>query len=170
MARSRVDVICRELRSKDREPLSRLLRECGAFSDDEVRVALELIDEGLAPDGDPDYRFVVAEHPSEGPQGYTCFGPTPLTDGVFDLYWIAVDPRAQGRGVGKLLLSAAESEVRASGGRMILIETASKPEYASTRAFYDGAGYSLIARIPDFYRIGDDKLIYRRLTERPTTP
>jgi ribosomal protein S18 acetylase RimI-like enzyme len=82
--------------------------------------------------------------------------------GIYDLYWIVVDPKAQGAGVGQALLRAAEAAAAAAGGRKLLIETASKPEYAATRAFYDRAGYAVAARVRDFYRVGDDKLIYER--------
>jgi ribosomal protein S18 acetylase RimI-like enzyme len=163
----------RELRAADREPLAALLRATAAFTDEEIGVALELIDEGLAAGTEQpeDYRFFVAELAERGASGapgparvvgYVCYGRTPLSDGVFDVYWIAVDPKSQGRGVGQALLRAVEGDVRRLGGRTILIETGGKPSYAPTRAFYDRAGYVEIARIPDFFRVGDDKVIYSR--------
>lgn len=138
----------------------RILRDTGAFTEEELAVALELIDLGLS-DDPQGYRFVVAARGDEV-LGYACYGQTPLTDGVYDLYWIAVAPSAQGGGVGRALLEAAERQAGELGGRMMLIETASKPSYASTRAFYLETGYREIARIPDFYRLGDDKVIYQR--------
>jgi ribosomal protein S18 acetylase RimI-like enzyme len=98
--------------------------------------------------------------------GYACFGATPLTQGTFDLYWIAVDPVLHGAGVGRALMRAVEDAVRGEGGRLLLIETASKPSYAKTRAFYIAWRCEEVARIKDFYAVGDDKVIYaRRLTE-----
>lgn len=94
--------------------------------------------------------------------GYVCFGHTPCTEGTYDLYWIATDPALQGRGVGRTLERAVEEEVRARRGRMVLIETASKDSYAATRAFYDRAGYCEVARVPDFYAPGDDRVIYAK--------
>lgn len=175
----------RELRAADRAPLAALLRATAAFTDEEVGVALELIDEGIAVGTaqSDDYRFFVAELDESAAGGatrasgasgaggagtavrvvgYVCFGRTPLSDGVFDVYWIAVDPQLQGRGTGRALLGAVEAEVRRLGGRTILIETGGKASYAPTRAFYDRAGYVEIARIPDFFRVGDDKVIYSR--------
>jgi len=152
----------RELRATDRAPIAAILHATGAFTDEEVGVALELVDEGLVDATTADaYRFVVAELDGRV-VGYACFGLTPLTDGVFDVYWIAVDPACQGRGVGKALLRAVEAEVTRRHGRTILIETGGKPSYAATRTFYDRAGYREIARIPDFFRIGDDKVVYAR--------
>ena len=100
--------------------------------------------------------------------GYACFGATPLTQGTYDLYWIAVDPKLHGAGVGRALMRATEDAVRAEGGRLLLIETASKPSYDKTRAFYLAWGCSEVARVPDFYAIGDDKVIYARTLARTT--
>ena len=159
----------RPLRRADREPLRELLQATGAFHEEELAVALELIDLGLQPGGGG-YRFLVAEEQAADQAGavlgYACWGETPMARGVFDLYWIAVDPRSQQHGVGRRLLAAAEADVRASGGRMLLIETGGKPSYAPQRAFYLACGYTEIARVPDFYRPGDDKLIYCRRFER----
>ena len=156
---SRPHLRVRALRADDRTALLQLLRRTGAFSDDEVAVALELIDIGERPEPDG-YRFLVAEVEDGRVAGYACWGLTPLTDGVYDLYWIAVEAQLHGRGIGRAILDAVEQRVRAGGGRMVLIETASKPEYAATRAFYAATGYVEVARVPDFYRVGDDKIIY----------
>ena len=136
-----------------------MLRECGAFREDEIAVALELVDAGLGPQGADPYLFLVAVDGGR-PVGYACYGRTPMTDGVYDLYWIVVDPRAQRTGVGRRLLAGACDDVRARAGRMVVIETAGKPEYASQRAFYERSGCELLARYPDFYTEGDDKLVY----------
>jgi ribosomal protein S18 acetylase RimI-like enzyme len=58
-------------------------------------------------------------------------------------------------------MRAAEAAVQAAGGRQVLVETASKPSYAATRAFYERIGYREVARVPDFYAVGDDKVVYR---------
>jgi ribosomal protein S18 acetylase RimI-like enzyme len=166
-ARSNAPVNVRELRPSDRVPLTELLRATGAFDEHEIAIALELIDRGLAPDN-IDYFFKVAEDETNRVVGYACYGLAPLTDGVYDLYWIAVHPKSQGKKVGRLLIRAVEQAVREIGGRMLLIETASKVEYQPTRAFYERSGYHEIARIPDFYRLGDDKIIYRKVFDTKT--
>jgi ribosomal protein S18 acetylase RimI-like enzyme len=83
-----------------------------------------------------------------------------MTEGVYDLYWIAVDPKRQGQGFGQMLLRFVENEVRRQSGRMLLIETSSKRSYAPTIRFYQQAGYREISRIKDFYRIEDDKVVF----------
>ena len=155
--RSDAPVRWRDLAPGDRGPIERILRATGAFDDAEVDVALELVDSPR----DVGYRFVVAEVDG-AVAGYACFGATPCTVGTWDLYWIAVDPARQGLGLGRQILGAVEDAVRQEGGRLLVIETASKPEYAATRAFYERCGLELAARIQDFYARGDDKLVYCR--------
>jgi Acetyltransferases len=94
--------------------------------------------------------------------GYVCFGPTPKTEGVWDLYWIAVDPKRQGQGCGGMLLQFVENQIRARHGRMLLIETSSKPSYRPTVRFYESNGYLEITRIKDFYRVKDDKAVFSK--------
>lgn len=83
-----------------------------------------------------------------------------MTSGTYDLYWIAVDPSAQGLGVGQALLCEVESQVKAAQGRMVLIETSSRSDYGATQKFYARSGYALEVQLRDFYTPGDDKLIY----------
>ena len=148
----------------DRERILAILVATGRFTQEEVECAIELVDIGITQPEKMDYFIHVADDgdaPGDAEaEGYVCFGPTPLTDGVYDLYWIAVDPRRQGQGFGKLLLRFVENEVRSRNGRMLLIETSSKETYGSTIHFYESNGYEEISRIKDFYRVEDDKIVF----------
>lgn len=152
----------RPAHSADRQRILDILTATARFTSREIGWAMELVD--LVFDGRREYEIHVLEEPDSGPsravQGYVCFGPTPKSQGVFDLYWIAVDPRRQGQGYGQLLLRFVENEVRRQNGRMLLIETSSKQSNASTLRFYQRAGYDEISRIKDFYRIEDDKVVF----------
>ena len=148
----------RPITAADRSPIHDLLKATGAFEEGEIIVAIELVDAAIR--RSDDYTIIVAEADGGPVVGYACYGRTPMCDGVYDLYWIAVSPGSQHCGIGRALLNTVERDVAASGGRMLLIETASKPSYAGTRAFYEGLGYKETARIPDFYKVGDDKIIY----------
>lgn len=155
----------RPLRPGDRARVGEMVASTGNFSAEELETALELVDEALA-DGDASgYLFVMLEDGAESTprvQGYACYGPTPLTVGVYDLYWIVVDRAAHGRGYGRRLLELVESDVRARRGRKLLIETSSQDSYAGTIRFYERGGYELAARIKDFYKVGDDKLVFSK--------
>ena len=149
----------RSASAEDRDRIHEILVSTAVFSQEEIDVAMELVDAFLQAT-DKDYIVDVVEDDSAAVQGYVCFGPTPLTDGVFDLYWIAVDPKQQGHGFGQILVRYVENEVRRRNGRMLLIETSSKEMYGPTVRFYERSGYDEISRIKDFYRIADDKVVF----------
>lgn len=154
------------LRPAHRKALADLLRIVEVFREDEAAVALELIDAVLHRPHHPDYTFLVAEADGET-AGYACWGPTPCTQGTFDLYWIAVHPRFQGRGIARNLLQAAEEDMAARGGRLSVIETSSLPRYEPARRFYRRAGYEEAARLPDFYAPHDHKVVFLKRLSRP---
>jgi len=148
----------RVAREADLFPLREILSACGNFKPFEIEVAIELVRANL--DGSADYMVEVAVDENDRVLGYICYGLDSMTDGTFNLYWIAVHPRSQGKGIGRLLLEHLERRVLELGGRMIVIETSSTERYKSTQNFYLKAGYTLVARIPNYYEMGDDKLIY----------
>jgi ribosomal protein S18 acetylase RimI-like enzyme len=152
----------RSMTPSDRGAVLDLIRETGFFRPDEVKVAEELIDITLGHPDQRDYDIVVVEDDDGTVVGYMTWGPTPLTIGTYDLYWMAVSPRAQGRGHGKALVRWLEGRVAELGGRLIVIETSSTQNYEPTRKFYLGLGYRETARIPDFYQSGDDRVIYTK--------
>jgi aminoglycoside 6'-N-acetyltransferase I len=156
-ANALIEIRC--LQPADKEPLHRILVETGVFTEPEVAVALELLDHALGHPGQHDYVIRVAA--SEGVvKGYYCTGHRPMTDGTFDLYWIAVDPQAHAGGIGSALLAHAEEQVRSEHGRLLIAETSSKPSYAATHRFYERNRYQVLARLKDFYRVGDDLIVY----------
>jgi ribosomal protein S18 acetylase RimI-like enzyme len=160
-------LMIRPLRRDDRPSLERILRQTQVFLEMEVQCALELIDVYLNNADQKDYLLACAVDETDQPAGYVCYGPTPLTAGTYDLYWIAVDPTWHGRGVGSLLMKYVEQQVcdttpHAEPARLLLIETSSLPRYESARQLYYRHHYSEVARIPDFYADGDDRVIYTK--------
>lgn len=148
--------VLRHLTPADRERIEEITRAVGVFRADEVPVALEVFDGAVG--GSPDYLALGAELDGRL-VGWICWGPTPCTLATFDLYWMAVDPAVQGAGVGSALVT--EMERRLAGiARLVVVETAGRPDYASTRAFYQARGYRAAAVIPDFYAPGDDQVVY----------
>jgi ribosomal protein S18 acetylase RimI-like enzyme len=134
----------------------------GIFNPAEQDCVLELWNEYLHRQEASGYEFLVCGQNGERAQGYVCFGPHALTEGTYDLYWIAVNPAAQGQGVGRALLAQVEAEVRARGGRLLLIETSSLAAYDAARRLYASAGLGLEATVRDFYAPGDDLLIFAK--------
>lgn len=149
----------RELKTSDLPELHRILIDTAAFTAAEVECAMELLEIVLKDETQKDYIVAVAENEGRV-AGYVLWGPVPLTEGTYDIYWIATDPSVQGKGLGRQLLFHAEDCARTQGGRLVCLETSSQGSYERTRRFYDQAGYVEESRIRDFYRIGDDRITY----------
>jgi len=156
-----------EVTPEDRQAIGRLVRATRFFSEEEIGIAVELVEERLAKGDASGYFFLFTE---EGNRliGYACFGPIPGTEHSFDLYWIAVDPGEQGRGVGRKLMAMSEMIIARRGGMRVYADTSSRPQYEPTRAFYLSCGYVQEAFLADFYSPGDGKVIFvKPLSARP---
>ncbi len=144
------------------QAIYQIAARAGVFNAEEVQCVAEIWEEylrlGIEASG---YTF-FAEKEGERVLGFVCVGPRSLTDRVYDLYWIAVDPAAQRLGVGRRLLEQAEACVRQKGGRILVIETSGTPKYAAARAFYLAMGYRHEATLRDLYADGDDLWIFTK--------
>ncbi len=143
-----------------------LAEATGFFRPEEVAVAVELVDERLARGEASGYRFLFVDAGGEL-AGYACYGPIPLTATSYDLYWIAVEPGRQGRGLGRALLAETERRIARAGGGRLYVDTSSRPDYLPTRTFYEHCGYGLAARLDDFYAPGDGKAVYCKALASP---
>ena len=144
----------------DGSAIHSIAARAGVFSQEEVECVRTLWEEYLTEGPEIcGYHFIIYRD-GERVLGFACYGRRDLTEGVFDLYWIAVDPIARCNGVGRKLLTACEEAARAAGGRMLIAETSGTPLYESTRKFYWSMGYENEAIIKDFYTIGDDLMIF----------
>ena len=150
----------RPIDSKDRDMLTQIVKSVGNFNEEEIKVAIELIDDAISEYSSGDYIACVLEDEKGEVQGYGCYGLTPLTESTYDLYWMAVNPAVQGNGYGRSIIRFIEQDVRERGGRLLVLETSSQENYARTRQIYEKNGYELVTRIRDFYKKDDDKLIY----------
>lgn len=146
---------------RDPQRVRRLAESTGFFNRFEVAVAEELVIERIAKGPASGYHFVFLEVNGHL-AGYTCYGPVPMTASAFDLYWIAVSPEFQGRGLGRLLLDETERLVRLAGGTRLYADTSGRAQYARTRAFYERVGFQVEAVLEGFYAPGDAKVIYSK--------
>jgi D-alanine-D-alanine ligase-like ATP-grasp enzyme/ribosomal protein S18 acetylase RimI-like enzyme len=152
----------------DRDAILSFTEATGFFRTGELDVAAEVLDDALAGGPDGHYQSFVAV--SDGkPVGWVCYGPTPCTEGTYDIYWIVVDPQVQSRGIGRRLMSHAEGLIKEGGGRLVVLETSGSERYARTCGFYVKAGYRQAARAADFYGPGDDKLVYLKRVDEAKT-
>jgi ribosomal protein S18 acetylase RimI-like enzyme len=158
----------RPLLRPDREPVLDLLRVTGNFTGAELEIAAELMDVVLGQPAQRDYHAFVdatGNGSDVAVAGFLLIGPTPATVGTWDLYWMAVHPRHYGTGIAQHLDSFAERFVRAQGGYWLIAETSSQAGYERVRAFYRKQQYDILARIPDYYMLDDDLIVFgKRLT------
>ena len=138
-----------------------LVAGTGFFNAAEVEVAADLVTERLTKGIRSGYHFVLAERGSTL-VAYACYGPIEGTQGSFDLYWIAVAPEEQRRGLGAQVYARAEAAMRKAGAKHVYADTSSSDRYAGTRGFYQRMGFHEEARLADFYGPGDGKIIYMK--------
>jgi ribosomal protein S18 acetylase RimI-like enzyme len=151
----------------DLPTLTRIAENAGVFSADELRAMREMLQAFFDPGPDDDHEFVIYRNGTpESVAGFVCFGPTPFTDRVWDLYWICVDRTQQGTGIGSQLLQYVEEQLRARGARALYLETSDSPAYAPARRLYEYHGYERVAYLKDFYACGEGKVIYCKVLQR----
>lgn len=139
--------------------IKEIVSSTGFFREDEIAVAVELVEERLAKGEASGYEFIFAEINGET-VAYSCFGLIACTLHSYDLYWIATHKNFMYKGIGRELLRETENAIWNAGGIGIYVETSSKDQYAPTRAFYVNNGYTLRVQLEDYYDSGDDKCIY----------
>lgn len=148
-----------QVTQEDVKAIRQMVQSAGVFSKEEIDVAEELALDAAALGAESHYRFIFAEIEEEM-AGYTCFGRIPLTDERYDLYWIVTDKAALRNGIATELMKRTREAVKAIGGKAIYAETSSRAIYTPAQKFYLKNGFTLAARVKDFYSNGDDKLLY----------
>ncbi len=139
----------------DTPALVALTEGTGVFKPHDIETLREVLDDYHAESQAEGHRCVTFEE-SGRPIGFAYYAPAPLTDRTWHLWWIAVSRQIQAKGVGSRLLRHVEDDVRAAGGRLLVIETSSTPPYELTRRFYRKQGYDPPVVLRDFYADGDD--------------
>jgi GNAT superfamily N-acetyltransferase len=130
----------------------------GFFSNAEIEIAVELIEDRIAKGERSDYKFLFTDVDDQ-PIGYACYGEIAGTVGSYDLYWIVVHNEHRGKRIGRQLMNETERLIAARGGRRVYVETSSREQYEPTRQFYLKCGYAIDATLRDFYSPGDGKVI-----------
>lgn len=143
----------------ERADVERVTLAAGNFQGDELATPLELFDGYLRDPKVSGYNFVSAKR-DDSVVGYACYGPTALTEGTYDLYWIVAEASAHGQGVGRALFEYVTAEIKKQGGRLLMIWTSSTPDYERARTFYTRMGCHLEVQIKEFYRADDDLCIF----------
>lgn len=150
----------------DADSIARVAENSGVFTPAELAVVREMVAAFFHPDPRDDHAFVIYRNGNPlSVEGFACYGPTPLTERVWDLYWICVERAQQSKGIGSQLLQEIEAHLRAQHARAIYLETADSEAYRPARDFYERHCYERVAHIADFYAPGEGKVIYRKALE-----
>jgi GNAT superfamily N-acetyltransferase len=157
-----MDAVIDQPRPGDGSGIHAINASTSIFSPDEVECVDELWQEYQSFGPKASGYYFLIDREGDVVRGYSCYGPRALTDRTYDLYWIAVNPDVRGGGIGRGLLAATEQAVRALGGRLLVVETSGLPEYEPTRRFYLVTQYALEATLKDFYKEGDDLVVFTK--------
>jgi len=142
----------------DIEKVRKLTSEVGVFSDEEIYVSGEMVEDALK---DSEYcSFIFLRDAEQNLVAYTSFGEIPFTNKRFDLYWIAVAKEWQNQKLASLILARTENEIRKLGGKKIYAETSGTESYQAARNFYLKSGFTKVAEIADYYKDGDNKVLF----------
>jgi ribosomal protein S18 acetylase RimI-like enzyme len=150
----------RRTERQDLEAIRSIVTATGVFSEEEIGIAVELLEIFLNDPDQKDYEIFSYVDGEGKVLGYICIGPTPATQATYDLYWIAVDPTTHSKGIGTVLLNFTEDMLRQRGGRLLIAETSSTSKYDNTRQFYERKKFQKLAHIKEYYKPNDDLVIY----------
>ncbi len=149
-----------DLDRDDRDKIEEILRSTDFFYDFEIDTALEIADETIEKGVEKSGYYWLKAVDDDGLVAFANFGKNEFSTHSWELYWIAVHNNSRNKKLGSVLLKAVENKVRELGGKILWIETAGRPLYSPTEAFYKRNGYELAASLKDFYSMGDPKQIY----------
>lgn len=148
----------RDVRKTDKKAIEAIARSVGNFRDNEIACCLDMVDEALDPTYLPS-TFVCYDE--EGKVlGFISYGEDEMTDGTWEVYWLATHKSHQGKGIGKALMLHAEQEARKAKARQLVLETSSMQNYDHVRRFYEKLGYAKVATVADYFAVGDHKEVY----------
>ncbi len=111
------------------------------------------------------HQWLVAE-PDDAPGSIAAaayVAPEPFSDRMWNLYFLATDPRRHGSGAGTAIVEHIVLGLRGSGesvARTLIVDTSSLGDYEQARAFYRARGFVEEATIRDFYGPGDHKVTF----------
>jgi GNAT superfamily N-acetyltransferase len=146
-----------QVHHSDRSKIFNLFSHSGQFSPREISYAMALFDSHTQYGNDSVNHFILQEKDHDL-HSCACYGPMPLSENRFQLYWLAIDHHHRKAGLSKTIEQVIEDKVRHLGGVKIFIEASSLPRHESLRHFHESCGYRLVAVVPDYYAQGDHKV------------
>ena len=86
--------------------------------------------------------------------------PEKFTDGTYNLLAIGVSQDTQRKGIASQMMNYIEQRLKQNDGRILIVETSSDDAQIGARIFYKKIGYAQEAVIKDFWKDGEDKIVF----------
>lgn len=151
----------------DTNKLLALADATGLFEPNQIEELAQMLDQHFSDESDSEGLWFTDD--DNEPVGVAYVAPERMTEGTWNLYLIAIHPDYQKQGHGAALLRHIEQMLAKRGERVLLVETSGLEDFEYVRAFYQKSGYEEEARIREFYKAGDDKIIFRKALKSITT-
>lgn len=150
----------RPIASDDTPALIALAEASGLFGPHETEELALILAEHFS--GETNSQDIWITDDDDGLVGVAYVAPERMTEGTWNLYLLAVHPDSQRQGRGTALLAHVEQMLAQRGERVLLVETSGLESFEYVRAFYRKSGYDEEARIREFYKAGEDKIVFRK--------
>jgi ribosomal protein S18 acetylase RimI-like enzyme len=137
-----------------------LAEASGLFEPSQTEELVQMLDQHF--NGETKNQDLWFTDDDNGVVGVAYLAPERMTEGTWNLYLIAIHPERQRQGRGVALLRHVEQVLASRGERVLLVETSGLESFEYVRSFYRKSGYDEEARIREFYKAGDDKIIFRK--------
>ena len=86
--------------------------------------------------------------------------PEKFTDGTYNLLAIGVAEESQRKGIASEMMKYIEQLLKDKDARILIVETSSDDAQIGARHFYKQIGYTQEAVIRDFWKDGEDKIVF----------
>lgn len=152
--------LIRQITEGDLPDFEKFISECSAFTASEKKEIFDSVRHYTISPEEDEY-ITLAYVVGAGIVGFVSFGRG-LGDDTYEIYWLAVSPRHQGKGIGIQLMSFTEKFLLEKNARMIYVETESIRIYLPARKLYQKMGYTRSAKIKDYFKDGSHKIVYSK--------
>lgn len=140
--------------------MTKLFSALNLFNTDELQFMSDLIDSYFDASLGEGHHWIVNDSGDITSAAY--YAPESFGQNVYNLYFIGVLPSEQGKGVGSSMLKYVEDHLRELKQRLLLVETSGLSSFKKTREFYLKNNYEKEAIIREYYKEGDDKIVFRK--------
>jgi ribosomal protein S18 acetylase RimI-like enzyme len=86
--------------------------------------------------------------------------PEKFTDGTYNLLAIGVSEDFQRKGIASQMMKYIEHLLKHKSGRILIVETSSDDAQIGARNFYPKIGYTQVGVLKDFWKDGEDKIVF----------